>query len=245
MGLTLIIFPMSLNSFSVAVLFLSGTLRSSSGVRELFKSSATTIAKGRRWRYANTITGQTNKHIQSLYSCAEDTLAFLNYTSDAADDIGDHRESDCSMLHKFKALKILRISRVLLISRGSLRRLIDELPSLLEELEIVERISAAEAQQTLDGMLAMKRVRYPNLRLITFEGVIPLDHDQIVAYERTGLVLDRRNTDTNTMMKTGQKWFEGIECERCQGARGRNLEDSIGELPMSISITVPASSMHQ
>ena len=119
------------------------------------------------------------------------------------------------MLHKFKALKTLRISRVLLITRGIPRRLVDELPSSLEELELVERISAAEAQQMLDGMLATKRERCPNLRLIVFEGAIPLNQDQIVAYERTGLVLDRGNTDTNTIMKTGQKWLGGIECERC------------------------------
>ena len=155
-----------------------------------------------------------DKHIQSLYSCAEDTLAFHDYTSDAADDIGDHRESDCSMLHNFKALETLRISRVLLIAGGILRRLVDELPSSLEELELVERISAAEAEQMLDGMLAMKRERCPNLRFIVFEGVIPLDHDQIVAYERMGLVLDWRNIDTNMMVMTGRKWLGGIECER-------------------------------
>ena len=155
-----------------------------------------------------------DKHIQSLYTCAEETLAFLNYTSDAADEIGDHREPDSSMLHNFKALKILRISRVLLIAGGIFRRLVDELPSSLEELELVEPLSAAEAQRMLDGMLAMKRGRCPNLRLIVFEVVIPLDQVQIEAYERTGLVLDRRNIIANTIMKTGQKWLGGIECER-------------------------------
>ena len=155
------------------------------------------------------------KHMESLYTYAEETLVFLNYTSDAADDIGDHREPDSSMLDNFKALKTLRISRVLLIVGGIPQRLVDELPSSLEELELVEPITTAEAQRMLDGMLAMKRERCPNLRLIVFEGVIPLDHDQIVAYERMGLVLDWRNTDTNTIVKTGQKWLGGIECERC------------------------------
>ena len=155
-----------------------------------------------------------DKHMESLYSCAEETLSFLNYTSDVADYIGDHSKPNSGILHKYKALKTLRISRVLLIAEGTPRRLVDELPSSLEELEIVEPISAAEAQQMLDGMLAMRPERYASLRLIVFEGVIPLDHDQIVAYERIGLVLDRRNTDTNTIIKSGQKWLGGIECER-------------------------------
>ena len=155
-----------------------------------------------------------DEHMESLYSCAEETLAFLEYTSDAVEDVGDYCKLKLGTLHRFKALKTLRISRVLLIAEGNARRLVDELPSSLEELELVEPISATEAQQVLDGMLAMKRERYPNLRLIVFEDVIPLDHDQIVAYERVGLVLDRRNTDTNRMMKNGQEWLGGIKCGR-------------------------------
>ena len=61
-----------------------------------------------------------------------------------------------------------------------------------------------------------------------------LDHDQIVAYERTGLVLDWRNTDRNMMMKTGQKWLGGIKC-------GRKRDYNVGVVDNFYQRGLPAS----
>lgn len=65
-----------------------------------------------------------------------------------------------------------------------------------------------------EGMLAMKQERLPKLRLIVFEGRVPFDDEEIAAYERIGLVLDWRDTRTNWIQKTGQRWLGGVDCER-------------------------------
>lgn len=152
--------------------------------------------------------------INALRSSAEETLTFLNYTSDAKDAVCDHRMPGAGTLSSFKALKTLRISRVILIAQKAPQRLVDELPSSLEELELVDPISTMEAEQMLEGMLAMKKERLPNLRLIVFEGAIPFDDEAIAAYECMGLVLDWRDMGTNRIQKTCQTWLGGIECMR-------------------------------
>ena len=117
-------------------------------------------------------------------------------------------------LRSFEVLKTLRISRVILIVKGAPRTLVDELPSSLEELELVDPISATEARQMFEGMLATKQKRLPKLRLVVFEGAIPFDEEVIAAYERMGLVLDWRDTGTNRIQKTARAWLGGIECLR-------------------------------
>ena len=135
--------------------------------------------------------------IHALRSHAEETLTFLNYTSDAKDSICDYRMRCAGTLSGFKALKTLRISRVILIAQKAPRRLVDELPSSLEEMELVDPISTKEAEQMLVGMLALKQNRLPKLRLIVFEGAVPFDDEAIAAYERMGLILDWRDMGTN------------------------------------------------
>lgn len=152
--------------------------------------------------------------INTLCSFAGKTLTFLNYTSDARDKLRDHRKPSTATLHNFEALKTLRISRVILIAKRPPQRLVSELPSSLEELELVDPISAVEAEQMIEALLAMKQERFPNLRLIVFEGAIPFIADRIAAYERTGLVLDWRDIGADKIQKTGQDWLGGIKCER-------------------------------
>ncbi|CAD6571729.1 MAG: hypothetical protein ASARMPRED_004768 [Alectoria sarmentosa] len=152
--------------------------------------------------------------IDALRLYAKTTLTFFNYTSDARDHTGDHRMPNASILRRFEALKTLRMSRVMLIVKGAPRKLVDELPSSLEELELVDPISATEARQMFEGILATKQERLPKLRLVVFEGAIPFDNEVIAAYERIGLVLDWRDTGTNRIQKTDQAWLGGVECLR-------------------------------
>lgn len=87
--------------------------------------------------------------INTLCAYAEKTLPFLNYTSAADDSIGDNRTPYAGTLRSFEALKTLRISRVVLIENRAPQKLVDVLPSLLAELELVGPVSPVEAE----GML--------------------------------------------------------------------------------------------
>ena len=125
--------------------------------------------------------------ISALCLYAEKTLTFLKYTSDADDEIGDSRTPCASGLCRFETLKTLRISRVALIVKRRPQRLVDELPSSLEQLELVDPISTMEAEQMLKDLLARKQERLPNLRLLVYEGAVPFDDEAIAACEREGL----------------------------------------------------------
>ena len=120
----------------------------------------------------------------------------------------------------FEALKITRLSSVMLMEDDQwvLKKLVDELPASLEELELVEEASPEEAQSMFAGMLEMKRERLPNLRYVVFEGRIPFDEGTIEAYERAGVMLDWRindysNTRYSRFFKTDRSWLGGITCK--------------------------------
>ena len=154
--------------------------------------------------------------IKELYIHAGKTLLFLNYTTD--DRMPDFNEPlvfHSGTLSKFSALKTLRISLKMMLSKfGKPQRLIAQLPSSLEELEIVDIVSRRVANLMFNGMLAMKQTRLPNLRLVVFDSVIPFDDEAIAAYENVGLVLDQRNPQTNMIQKSGKMWLGGVECQR-------------------------------
>ena len=48
----------------------------------------------------------------------------------------------------------------------------------------------------------MKQTLLPNLRLVVFDSVVPFDDEAIAAYERVGLVLDQRDSQTNMIQKS-------------------------------------------
>lgn len=152
--------------------------------------------------------------LDALCRYAKKTLIFLNYTADSIDDIEDHRVPYAATPRSFEALKRLRISRLILITKAAPRPLVDDLPCSLEELELVSSFNTTEAEQMFEGMLVMKRERCPNLRLVVFENAVPFDDEVVTAYERIGLVLDWRDTGTNRTQKAGQNWLGGIECLR-------------------------------
>ena len=99
------------------------------------------------------------------------------------------------------------------------KKIVDELPASLEELELVEEeASPEEAQSMFADMLEMKRERLPNLRYVVFEGRIPFDEGTIEAYERAGVMLDWRindysNTRYSRFFKTDRSWLGGITCK--------------------------------
>lgn len=76
-------------------------------------------------------------------------------------------------------------------------QLIKQLPSSLEELEIVDVVGRREATLMFDGMLSMKQTLLPKLGLVVFDSVVPFDDEVIAAYERVGLVLDQRDRRTS------------------------------------------------
>ena len=138
--------------------------------------------------------------INELYTHAGKTLTYLNYTSDtrAPQSGGYPWGPQPSMLSKFSALQTLRISRAtMLIPYQIPGQLIKQLPSSLEELEIVDILYGYEATLMFDGMLALKQTFLPSLRLVIFDSFIPFDDEAIAAYERVGLMLDRRPSHTN------------------------------------------------
>lgn len=152
-----------------------------------------------------------------VFQHARNSLTYLNFTTDAEDleTMGAVRP-----FRGFEALKIMRISSVMLLEDTEWvpKKLVDELPASLEELELVEETSPEEAQSMFADMLEMKRERLPNLRYVVFEGRIPFDEETIEAYERAGVMLDWRindysNTRYSRFFKTDRSWLGGIICK--------------------------------
>ena len=155
--------------------------------------------------------------IDELYTHAGKTLVFLNYTTDHG---GPHFRGNLSLsqpgtLSKFSALKTLRISGKTMLNEIHIPwQLIKTLPPSVEELEIVDIFTRRIATLMFDGMLSMKQTLLPNLRLVVFDSLIPFDDKAIAAYERVGLVLDQRDSQTNMIQKSGKMWLGGVECQR-------------------------------
>ncbi|CAD6586606.1 MAG: hypothetical protein ASARMPRED_002769 [Alectoria sarmentosa] len=143
---------------------------------------------------------------------ARTSLTYLKFTTDAEDS---ETMGAVGPFRGFEALKITRLSSVMLMEDDQwvLKKLVDELPASLEELELVEEASPEEAQSMFAGMLEMKRERLPNLRYVVFEGRIPFDEGTIEAYERAGVMLDWRindysNTRYSRFFKTDREVFD-------------------------------------
>ena len=155
--------------------------------------------------------------IDALYTHAEKTLAFLNYTTDnqSAHFNNNTSGSQPGTLSKFAALKTLRISSTTMFDRHHIpHQLINQLPPSLEELEIVDVLPRSHATLMFEGILSMKQTLLPSLRLVVFESFIPFDNEAIAAYERVGVVLDRRDDDTYRIQKSAKMWLRGVQCRR-------------------------------
>ncbi len=157
---------------------------------------------------------------------ASTSLTYLNYTKFARRNPRGAivRTGPVGSFQEFVTLKTLRLSCAILL--GDLganisKKLVEELPPSLEELELVEQISPEEAQALFAGVLEMKQERLPNLRYVVFEGAIPFDEETVKAYESAGLILDwriqdRANTRYPKFYKTDRWWVGGIPCLRVQ-----------------------------
>ena len=165
--------------------------------------------------------------LETLLQHAKTSLTYLNYTTNARTRIEAHnivyvnrtRIGPVGSFRGFEVLKTLRLSHIILfedVEEEIPKKLVDELPASLEELELVEKISREEAQVMFADMLEMKQERLPNLRYIAFEGSVPFDEETVKAYEHAGLMLDCTIEDANGrrigFKKTGQVWLGGIEC---------------------------------
>lgn len=141
-----------------------------------------------------------------VFQHAKTSLTHLTYTTNAIVQDREVELGDISVdaigpvgsFRGYESLKKLRISCVLLFEDGKEevpKRLINELPTSLEELELVCKIDPEDAQLMFAGMLEMKRERLPNLRIVVFNPEIPFDEETITAYERAGLILDSGTLD--------------------------------------------------
>ncbi|CAF9935092.1 hypothetical protein IMSHALPRED_010101 [Imshaugia aleurites] len=75
--------------------------------------------------------------IDTLNSYARNTLTYLNYSSTGYDDDDDSRPYS-GTLRSLEALKTLRITRAILIEQRPSHPLVHQLPSSLEDLELVD-----------------------------------------------------------------------------------------------------------
>ena len=165
--------------------------------------------------------------LDALFQYAKASLTYLNYDANAiirgrGVELGDgsvDRIGPIDSFRGYEVLKGLRISCTLLFedaNEENRKRLINELPTSLEELELVGSISREDAQLMFAGMLEMKEERLPNLRYVVFDGIIPFDEETITAYGCAGLILDWRITDrrdarVGRFHKTNDLWIGGVE----------------------------------
>ncbi len=157
---------------------------------------------------------------------ASTSLTYLNYTTFARRNLRRAilRTGPVGSFQGFVTLKTLRLSCAIFlgdIGENTSKKLVDELPPSLEELELVEHISPEEAQALFAGVLEMKQERLPKLRYVVFEGALPFDEETVKAYESAGLILDwriqdRANTRYPKFYKTDRWWLGGISCLRVQ-----------------------------
>lgn len=163
---------------------------------------------------------------------AKTSLTYLNYHVDAnirsrgAELLGASvvRFGPIGSFRGFESLKVLRISCVLLfedVDEIVPKKLVNELPTSLEQLELVGAIDRKETQSMFAGMFAgmleMKQERLPNLKYAVFDREIPFDDQTITAYERAGLIMDwrivnGRDVRDGRFYKTNGLWIGGIEC---------------------------------
>ena len=139
-----------------------------------------------------------------VFQYAKTSLTYLNYYTDPILQLievrfgGDaDRIGSVGSFRGYEALKVLSLSCVLLFEDGKEevpKRLINELPTSLEKLEILDEIDPKNVQLMFAGMLEMKRERLPNLGHVAFEST-PFDEATIKAYERVGLILHCRTVD--------------------------------------------------
>ena len=121
-------------------------------------------------------------------------------------------------------LKTLRLSCAVLLKDeegDSPKKLIDELPASLEELELVEDICPEEARWMFAGVLETKRERLPSFAYVAFAGAIPFDEGTVGAYERVGLTMDWRiqsdgDPRERRFYKTGRMWLGDVRCMRVE-----------------------------
>ena len=161
---------------------------------------------------------------------AATSLTYLNITADVRTRRIDTRRKNkvgpVGSFRGFQAVKTMRLSRVLLFEDGEEgrdieeeipKKLIDELPASVEELELVEKITPEEAQLMFAGMLEMKHERLPKLRYVAFEGCVPFDEETVSVYKHAGLVLDwtaEDHVDPRNGMRHNRLRLGGIECIR-------------------------------
>ena len=151
---------------------------------------------------------------------ASTSLTYLNYTTFVRRNPRGAiiRMGPVGSFQGFVTLKTLRLSCAILlgdVGANISKKLVDELPPSLEELELVEHITLEEAQALFAGVLEMKQERLPNLRYVVFEGAIPFDEETVKAYEGAGLILDWRiqdlaSTRYRKLYKTDRWWVGGI-----------------------------------
>ena len=163
-----------------------------------------------------------------VFQHAKTSLTYLNYDTKAKTRTPKVEHGDVTHVDKlgpagsfrgYEALKTLRLSRAILledVEKEDSKKLVDKLPTSLEELELVGVISPEEAQVLFEGLLEMKRERLPNLKYVVFDRQIPFDEEIVMAYERAGLILDWRITNHKDIRdgrfyKTDGLWLGGIE----------------------------------
>lgn len=160
--------------------------------------------------------------LEVVLTYARTSLTYLNCSTGSRDT---NTVGSVASFRGFEVLKTMRLSKVILledIEEKIPKKLVDELPASLEELEFVEEVTPEEAQSMFVGMLESKQERLPNLRYILFERAIPFDDGTILAYERAGLILDWRikekeDARCGKAYKTDQLWLGGVQCDflRC------------------------------
>lgn len=158
-----------------------------------------------------------------VHQRAKSSLTYLNCSTNARPRRG--LIGPVGSFRGYEKLKIMRLSPSLLLQDGKEvigKKLVDELPASLEELELCDVLKPAEAQSLFAGMLETKRERLPKLRYVVFEEKIPFDDRTVDLFELMGVTMDWRMTgpsedsySRNGMLhKLHRRWLGDVKCNR-------------------------------